>query len=149
LIERSGRSIDLAKKSYRPDFSLSAGLVNVGDRGGTAGIAQPPPDNGKNASCLWVGINIPIWRDKRRASGRSAEQLCQHPQRIEFSFRDQVIRLETLQEQVDLCENALIPQAEEGLRSAEAAYETAQLGVLDLLDSERVLLNLRLVSARY
>jgi outer membrane protein TolC len=68
---------------------------------------------------------------------------------MEFSFRDQVIRLETLQEQVDLCENALIPQAEEPLRSTEAAYETGQLGVLDLLDSERVLLNLRLVSARH
>jgi outer membrane protein TolC len=48
-----------------------------------------------------------------------------------------------------LFENALIPQAEESLRSTEAAYETGQLGVLDLLDSERVLLNVRLVNARY
>ena len=68
---------------------------------------------------------------------------------MEFSIRDQVIRLETLQEQVDLFENALIPQAEEALRSTEAAYETGQLGVLDLLDSERVLLDVRLINARY
>jgi outer membrane protein TolC len=157
LIERSEKSIDLAKKNYWPDFVVSAGLVNVGDRGDLAGIALPPPDNGKNAFSLSVGINIPIWRDKYDASVQeAAESLVAQRSNyanvlneMEFSIRDQVIRLETLQEQVDLYENALIPQAEEALRSTEAAYETGQLGVLDLLDSERVLLNVRLVNARY
>jgi outer membrane protein TolC len=60
-----------------------------------------------------------------------------------------VIRAETLREQIRLFERALIPQSEEALRSTEAAYETAQLGVLDLLDSERVLLGVRLMHARY
>jgi outer membrane protein TolC len=64
LIERSERSIDLAKKDFWPDFMVSAGLVNVGDRDDPAGIVQPPPDNGKNAFSLGVGITIPIWRDK-------------------------------------------------------------------------------------
>jgi outer membrane protein TolC len=68
---------------------------------------------------------------------------------MEFSVRDQVVRLETLQNQVDLFENVLILQAEETLRSTEAAYETGQLGVLDLLDSERFLLDVRLINARY
>ena len=44
---------------------------------------------------------------------------------------------------------ALIPQSEDVLRATEAAYETGQVGVLLLLDSERVLLNVRLVHARY
>jgi len=157
LIERSERSIDLAKKNYWPDFVVSAGLVNVGDRGDPAGIAQPPLDNGKNAFSLSVGINIPIWRDKYDAGVQEAAEtlVAQRSSyanvlnEMEFSIRDQVIRLETLLEQVDLYENALIPQAEESLRSTEAAYETGQLGVLDLLDSERVLLNVRLVNARY
>jgi outer membrane protein TolC len=157
LIERSERSIDLAKKNYWPDFVVSAGLVNVGDRGDPAGIAEPPLDNGKNAFSLSVGINIPIWRDKYDAGVQEAAEtlVAQRSSyanvlnEMEFSIRDQVIRLETLLEQVDLYENALIPQAEESLRSTEAAYETGQLGVLDLLDSERVLLNVRLVNARY
>ena len=66
-----------------------------------------------------------------------------------FAIRDQVVRIETLEEQLRLFEDVLIVQAEEALRATEAAYETGQLGVLDLLDSERVLLNVRIVNARY
>ena len=43
----------------------------------------------------------------------------------------------------------LIPQAEQALRSTESAYETGQVGALDLLDSERFLLQSRLLRARY
>lgn len=157
LIERSERSIDLAKKDFWPDFMVSAGFVNVGDRGDPAGIVQPPPDNGKNAFSLAVGITIPIWRDKYDAGvQQAAEELTAQRSNyanvrneMEYSIRDQAIRLETLQEQVDLFENVLIPQADEALRSTEAAYQTGQLGVLDLLDSERVLLDVRLINARY
>ncbi len=157
LIERSEKSIDLAKKEYWPNLMVSAGFIRVGDRSDPAGIAQPPPDNGKNAFSLSVGISIPIWRDKYDAGVEEAAEtlLAQRSNyadilnEMEFSIRDQVVRLETLRDQVDLYENALIPQAEESLRSTESAYETGQLGVLDLLDSERVLLNVRLVNARY
>ena len=63
---------------------------------------------------------------------------------MEFDVRDAVIRLQTLRDQIDLFEQVLIPQTEETLRATEAAYETAQLGVLDLLDSERMQLDVRL-----
>jgi outer membrane protein TolC len=156
LIERSERSIDLAKKDFWPDFVVSAGFVNISDRDDPAGVLQPPPDNGKNALSLSVGINIPIWRDKyeagvqQAAEGLAADRAkyANARNQMEFSIRDRVIRLETLGEQVELFEGVLIPQAEEVLRSTEAAYETGQLGVLDLLDSERVLLDVRLMNAR-
>jgi len=157
LVERSERSIELAKRDPWPDFMVSAGFINVGKRDDPAGILQPPPDNGKNAFSLGVGITIPIWQGKydagvQQAAAELSAQRSNYADvrnEMEFSIRDQVIRLETLQEQVDLFENALIPQAEEALRSTEAAYETGQLGVLDLLDSERVLLDVRLINARY
>ena len=157
LVERSERSIELAKRDPWPDFMVSAGFINVGKRDDPAGILQPPTDNGKNAFSLGVGITIPIWQGKydagvQQAAAELSVQRSNYADvrnEMEFSIRDQVIRLETLQEQVDLFENALIPQAEEALRSTEAAYETGQLGVLDLLDSERVLLDVRLINARY
>ncbi len=43
-----------------------------------------------------------------------------------------------------LFNTTLIPQSQQSLQSAEAAYSTGSLGVLDLLDSERVLLEVRL-----
>ena len=156
-IERSARAIDLAKKSYWPNFFVGVGFVNVGARSDPAGIELPPPDNGKNAVSISAGISIPIWRNKYDAALREASEtlLAERSSyanvrnEMEFSIRDQAVRIETLEEQIRLFEDVLILQAEETLRATEAAYETGQLGVLDLLDSERVLLNVRIVNARY
>ena len=156
-IEKSEQSIELAKKDYWPNVILGAGVINVGEREDPAGILLPPPDNGKNAYSFSVGINIPIHREKYNAGVlESTETLIANRKQylnirneMEFSIRDQVIRIETLREQVDLFEQVLILQAEEALRSTESAYATGQLGALDLLDSERVLLELRLINARY
>jgi outer membrane protein TolC len=156
-IEKSEQAIDLAKKDYWPNVTLGAGMINVGGRGDPAGLLLPPPDDGKNAFSFSVGINIPIRRDKYNAGVLEAtegliasrKQYLNIRNEMEFSIRDQAIRIETLREQIDLFEEVLIPQAEEALRSTESAYETGQLGALDLLDSERVLLELRLINARY
>lgn len=156
-IEKSERAIDLAHKNYWPDFFIGFGFINVGARTDVAGVMSPPPDNGKNAVSVSAGLNIPIWRDKYDAAVREAGEMLQAERsgyahvrnEMEFSIRDQVVRIETLQDQIGLFEDVLIPQAEETLRATEAAYQTGQLGVLDLLDSERVLLSVRLVNARY
>ena len=51
---------------------LSAGFVNVGHRHDAAGVASPPPDNGKNALTVSVGVSVPIWRGKLKAAVRQA-----------------------------------------------------------------------------
>ncbi len=156
-IQKSERAIDLAKTSYWPDFFVGVGLMNIGDRADPAGVMSPPPDNGKNALSVSAGINIPIWREKYDAGVREAAEglLAERSgyanlrNEMEFSIRDQAVRIETFQEQIRLFGDVLIPQAEETLRATEAAYETGELGVLDLLDGERVLLGVRVVEARY
>ena len=156
-IEGSEQAIELAKKQYWPDVTLSAGMVNVGGRDDPLGQLMPPPDNGENAFNFSVAINIPIRREKYHAGLLEAtETLIANRKNylaiqsdIQFSIRDQVIRLETLREQMDLFEDVLIPQAEAVLRSSESAYEAGALGALELLDSERVLLEVRLIYARY
>jgi len=156
-IEKSERAIELAKKDYWPNFFLGVGIVNVGERSDPAGVALPPPDNGKNVVSVSAGINIPLWRNKYDAGIREASETllaersgyAELRNEMEFSIRDQVNRLQTFQEQIRLFERVLIPQAEATLHATEAAYETGQLGVLDLLDSERVLLNARIVNARF
>ncbi len=156
-IEKSEQSIGLAKKDYRPGFTLSAGMANVEGREDMAGMLAPPPDNGKNAFSVAVGINIPLWRDKYRAGvieaaeNRISEQLNYSRIRneMEFSISDLTSRLRTLNEQLDLYDSVLLAQAEAALKSAESAYEEGQGGVLDLLDGERFLLNTRLGAERY
>lgn len=156
-IEKSEQAIALARKSYWPDFTIGAGMANIEGREDPAGIKAPPPDNGKNAFSLSFGINIPLWRDKYRAEVIEAAEMkiaerqnyASLMNEIEYSVSELVSRLRILKEQVDLYDRALIIQAREALNSAEAAYEVGQGGVLDLLDSERFLLNTRLVAERY
>jgi len=67
---------------------------------------------------------------------------------VETSIRAIGFRIQTLDEQITLFERTLLPQGEQALRSTEAAYSTGTIGVLDLLDSERVLLEIRLGMAQ-
>jgi len=151
-IERNEKKIDLARRQYWPDFTLSAGLVNVGGRNDPAGRLSPPPDNGKNIYSFSVALNIPLSRRKYDAGVLQAtEELLAAREgyrdavnETERNIRSVGFRIQTIQEQLSLFESTLLPQAEQSLRSAEAAYTTGQLGVLDLLDSERVLLDVRL-----
>ena len=156
LIEGSEQSIELAKKHGRPGFTASVGVTNVGRRGDPAGLPLPP-DNGRNAVTVSVGASLPLWSARYRAGVEQAnEELRAHTRHraaarnaMEMEVQEAVSRLEILDRQIDLLDFVLIPQTEEALRATETAYETGQLGVLELLDSERTLIDVRSMRARY
>ncbi len=147
-VEKDEKRIELARRDYWPDVTVGASFVNVLGRD----IENPPPDNGKNVWALSASVNIPIQRRKYDAAVQEAAEdkiASQEGYRDVVSSIEEAIRtagftLETKSEQIRLFESTLQPQAEQALRSAEAAYSSGTLGVLDLLDSERVLLNIRL-----
>ena len=151
-IESDEKRIHLARKQYRPDFTVGAGFTNVLGRRDPAGRMMPPPGNGKNIYSVTVGVNLPIFRRKYDAGVLEAtERLLASKagyrgqvNQAEVSIRSVGFRLETIRRQISLFEDALLPQAEQALRSSEVAYSTSLVGVLELLDSERVLLEVRL-----
>jgi cobalt-zinc-cadmium efflux system outer membrane protein len=152
LVTREEKAVELAKKDYRPDLMFGVSYNNIIGRD----VVPAPPDNGKNALVVSLGVTLPIWRHKYAAEVQQAtENLAAEKQgtsallnEIQFAIRDQVVRVQTLADQIALFDKVLIPQANESLKASESAYETGQLGVLDLLDSERVLLQVRLGNAR-
>ena len=156
-IEAREQGIELAKKSFWPDVTLSAGTVNVGGLPPQDLLPAPRPGGGKNAYNLSVGINIPLQRHKYRAEVmEAAENLIAERStyrelrnRIQLTIRDLAVRIQTLWRQMDLFERVLIPQTRETLRSAESGYQNGQLGALELLDSERSLLETQVLQARY
>ncbi len=156
-IEKNERRITLARKEYWPDFTVGAGFVNLLGRSDPAGRLMPPPDNGKNIYSFTVGVNLPISRRKYDAGVLEATEdliAAKHGYRgtvnmVEAAIREAAFRIQTLEEQISLYEQVLLPQAQQALRSTEAAYSTGTLGVLDLLDSERVLLDARLGLAQF
>ena len=113
-------------------------------------------NNGKDVYSVTVGVNIPIFRSKYEAGIQEATERFSAARegyrdavnQVELSVRSIGFRLETIDEQIALFERALLPQTEQALRSVESAYATGSSGVLDLLDSERTLLEARLGLAR-
>ena len=156
MIEKNDQAIRLAKKEYFPDFNIGLNYIFVGDREDSMGRLNPPGDNGDDAYSLMFGFNIPLWEGKNMSRVRGATELRHASERnyekvenaMEFSVRDGVLRAETSSDQLRLYEKVLIPQAEQALESTVAAYSTGQLKSLDLIDSERFLLSVRLAHAR-
>lgn len=145
------QEVRLARKQYWPDLKLGFNYIVVGDREDRAGILNPPQDNGQDAVGILAGINVPIWYHKLGAGVDEAVQkeyrakaaYAREEDNMLFELQDAYITLESLGDQLGLYQHALIPQARQSLESSEAAYETGKISFLELLDSERFLLNVR------
>lgn len=155
-IESAAARVELAGKEYRPDLTAGLSYTFVGDRNDPAGRASPPPDNGDDVVALTFGINLPVWRDRLDAGVEESmrtRQAAEESKRnvitgIESSLGDLTQRLDLLLRQLELFEDVLIVQAEQALASAEAGYSAGTMNALDLLDAERVLLDVRTSTAR-
>lgn len=155
-IDGAEAGLRLARRRYRPDVVVGAGWGNVAGRRDEAGRSSPPPNNGKDSLNFTLGINIPVYRAGIDAGVREAEARLAAAREahrgvlleVDLAIRTVALELETAIEQIALYENALLPQAEQALRSTEEAYSAGTTGVLDLLDSDEVLLEVRLGLAR-
>jgi outer membrane protein TolC len=156
MVEKGEQAVRLAKKEYFPDFTLGFNYILVDDREDSMGKLNPPSDNGRDAYSLMLGFNIPLWEGKNMSAVKEAEELRRASENgydrieneMELFVRDAVLRAETAHSQLDLYGKVLIPQAERALDSTQAAYATGTLNALDLIDSERFLLNVRLAHAK-
>jgi outer membrane protein TolC len=143
--------IELAQKEFKPDFTLGATYGLVAGRTDLGAGLMPPPDNGKDVFGISLSLNLPIKRGKLNAGlEEAAERRLAAVERkrdvttlIDRALGELVERLRLSGEQVRLFERVLIIQAEQSLRSAESGYAAGSLNSLDLLDAERVLLEVR------
>ncbi len=146
IIGKSEYMKRLAKREYLPDFRLTANYIDVSKGVSTA------PDAGKNAWSVMVGLNLPIWLGKRKAAVREADELLVSNKlrydnlenQVKAEIRDLFSQLEITSQTLDLYEQGLLTQAESSLQSALSSYRTGKLDFLNLLDAERMLLNLKL-----
>jgi outer membrane protein TolC len=156
LIDAAEVKVELARKEYRPDIRVGLSYSLVGSRDDAAGRLNPPARNGDDILGLTGGINLPIWRDRLAAGVEEAVQLrlaAEASRRvkvaeIEGDLAGLAGRVPLIQEQVQLFDEVLTVQAEESLRSAESAYASGTASALDLLDAERVLLQVRIGAER-
>ncbi len=156
LIQRAENAGVVAQKEYSPDVTAGIAWTWVGERSDPAGEANPPENNGKDVLALFASVNLPVHRERLAAGVEEAGQqrLAAEARRrairaeIEGDIADLTNRMKTTAAQVRLFEDVLVAQARQSLDSAESAYATGNIAVLDLLDAERTLLEVRLAAAR-
>jgi outer membrane protein TolC len=110
---------------------------------------------GDDMLMVTVGINLPLWQSKYRAGVREAQQMraasrAAHEaaqRQSSLDVQDASFKLTTARRTLDLYRRELIPQSEARFAADEAGYQTGTVSFLDLLESERFLLNARLMAA--
>jgi len=145
FILKSEKSIELAKKNNWPDFTLKFEYFDIG-AGGTS-----HPDDGRNAWLGAIGINIPLWRGKYKAAeAEAAIRLTASQKRFADIKNDTAARvneyyqeIKTYEDQLALYKHSLIPQAEQTLKASEVGYLSGKVDFLNLLESERMILQIK------
>jgi len=92
-------------------------------------------------------LNLPIQLGRRRAALDEANALLARGRsrsrgleaRVRFEVTAAVERLREAQHLLELSNDRLLPAAHGQLESARAAFETGQLGFLELVDAQRAL----------
>lgn len=147
IVNRASSMVKLAGKSFYPDLVLGAALIETGD-------ADMPDldDSGKDPIVAMVGLSLPIWRGKYRSQvqeARAEKKAAQENRRdrendllvdVElalYHFRD-------AERKINLYEKGLIPKARESFAVNKQAFESGKTDFLDVIDSERVLLEFEL-----
>ncbi len=150
MIQKSKYAIRLSKRNYWPDLNLNFSYITI------PGGRTSAPDNGQNAWSINAGINLPIWLGRRNAAVDEAQAMLVSNRdsyenlknEVQAEIKDLFARLNTAERTVNLYAQQLIPDAGRTLQSVLASYQTGSLDFLNLLDSERMLLNFRLAYAK-
>ncbi len=133
----------LAGKSNRPGFTLGANAIDIGDGGETAGAVM-------------LGVKLPIRRQKYQAEREEAAAMTAMAdaglEATEQALLAEAVRLQAAQrEATDRLENYsenLIPAATQAADLTEEDFRNDKASLTDLIEAERVLLDLRLMRTR-
>lgn len=142
-VEVARREQALADKSNRPAFTLGANAIDIGT-------------GGETASSVMLGVKLPIRREKYRAEREEAEAMTSAAlaslEGVEKVLVADAIRLHALQqeamERLDNYDRELIPSATQAVELTKEDFRNDKASLTDLIEAERVLLDLRLMRAR-
>jgi outer membrane protein TolC len=128
MIQRGQLALNLARKDYYPDYTVSGGYYNMG---GLADMYQ-----------FQVTFKLPtsFFRKQRPALAEQTARIAQSrrmleadSQSIAFRIKDEYLMWETSHRLMKLYEETLVPQSSLALESSLASYETGSVDFLSVL----------------
>ena len=142
LVDRSSKSIELARKDYYPDFDVK---FSYGQRDKTLDGMRRDDLVG-----LTVTINLPVRQESKR-DPRVAEAIAMRDQASDIyqaqtnelasKLRQQLAIAEQSLASARLYETGVLPQARLAVESSFAAYRVNRVDFLTLLDNQMTVLN--------
>ncbi len=150
-IIRNQHEEELAHLDYKPDVTFGLGWQAI-----TNDNAISPVTNSNDNVAFTIGINLPIWRDKLQAGVNEAEHRRAESTRRYEAVRDDTFRMirrlsvqaNSLEEQIVLFRDKIIPREEKILRLFFNNYRTGNVDFQQLLDDWSNLLALHIQLVR-
>lgn len=142
-ITRSEKSLTLSKMGYLPDFM--------------AAYKQRRMDGNFESWDANLGFTLPLYfwkqsgtvKEKKFGKDASASQYESLKNTTLYMVKAIYVKIDTAYRLAELYRTNFLPQAEQALKIAEISYKGGKISFLDLLDSERSLLNFQLEYYRY
>ena len=136
--EKSKRYLELSKKNKRPDFMLETAYM---DRHANS-----------NAWMLSITMNLPWHFKKYDAQTRQAalQEAQAHAEQMTIANQTRLevlnlfTKIKTEETQIHTYQKGLLPQAKQALEAAQIDYRVGKINLLNLIDRERALLDLRM-----
>ncbi len=143
---------EIARLEQYPDFTVGLNYIQVGD----PTVNPTTPDAGQDPWGFTVAVNLPIWFPKYNAA--KAEALA-HQRASESAYADRlnamkaevsasVALLNDANRRLALYGGDLLPLARQSVDISRSSYEADDEDILDLIETERALLDLQLLHQR-
>jgi outer membrane protein TolC len=150
MTQRENHAYRLAKYENAPDFKIGFQYMKIGS-GMTAN-----PDDGRDAWMIPIKITLPIWRNRidstiaeaKNNLAASEANLQSQENTTVFEVKNAFYQWNAKRQIADLYRNALLPQTEIALHSAQTDYKAGEVPVMDFLESQRKYLEARIVYYR-
>ena len=147
LVEAADKGVALARKSFWPDVTLGVDYVQTDSAQGL-GV----PGSGSDPVMVMASINLPLWWGKYRAEVREAEARFEGAIQDRMERRNQLhaelslqtYRLGDAERKIGLFGNTLTPLAKHSLDVAEQSYQAGRSDFLQMIDAQRLLLDVQL-----
>lgn len=148
---RAEREVDLARKDFYPDFTFGISYIDTGEARDSG-----TPQSGKDPLSLSVSLNLPLQRSKYHAGLRAArreklaatKRLENHGNALRSQALEALYELRDAERRISLYRDTLLPRAQQSLAASDAAFRTGEASFLELVDSERLLLEFELAYER-
>ena len=151
-IDSSEARREIARLESSPDFNFGLNYIQVGDP-----LVNPTtPGAGKDPWSLTFAVNIPIWGE-RNAAGR--DEALASKRAIESEYKNRlnalkaelsvsISQLNDANRRLKLYGEELLDLARQAVENSKSSYQGGQTGILEVIDSERSLLELQLMHRR-